>query len=100
VSKRLDLASLKGDLAGGATSAVLTVPVSMGVQVLALLPLGDQYISVAILAGLYSAIFLPLTVLLLGDRNALMYARAAWWRSCSPPSSPEGWLPPVPRRSF
>jgi MFS superfamily sulfate permease-like transporter len=74
VSKRLDLASLKGDLAGGATSAILTVPVSMGYGVLALLPLGDQYISVGILAGLYSAIFLPLTILLLGDRNTLMYA--------------------------
>lgn len=74
MSKRLDLASLKGDLAGGATSAVLTVPVSMGYGVLALLPLGDQYISVGILAGLYSAIFLRLTILLLGDRNTLMYA--------------------------
>ena len=74
MSKPLDLASVKGDLAGGATSAILTVPVSMGYGVLALLPLGDQYISVAILAGLYSAIFVPLTILLLGDRNPLMYA--------------------------
>jgi sulfate permease, SulP family len=74
VSKRLDLARLKGDLAGGATSAVLTVPVSMGYGVLALLPLGDQYIPVGILAGLYSAIFIPLTILLLGDRHTLMYA--------------------------
>ena len=74
MSKRLDLTSLKGDLAGGTTSAVLTVPVSMGYGVLALLPLGDQYISVGVLAGLYSAIFLPLTILLLGDRNAVMYA--------------------------
>ncbi len=40
VSTRLDLAKLKGDLAGGVTSAVLTVPVSMGYGVLALLPLG------------------------------------------------------------
>jgi len=54
VSKRLDLASLKGDFAGGATSAVLTVPASMGYGVLALLPLGDQYISTGILAGLIS----------------------------------------------
>ena len=74
MSKRLDLARLKGDLAGGATSAVLTVPVSMGYGVLALLPLGDQYIPVGILAGLYSAIFIPLTILLLGDRHTLMYA--------------------------
>ena len=41
---------------------------------LALLPGGDQSLSVAILAGLYAAIFIPLTFLLLGDRNALMYA--------------------------
>jgi SulP family sulfate permease len=74
VSKRLDLARLKGDLAGGVTSAVLTVPVSMGYGVLALLPLGDEYIPVGILAGLYSAIFIPLTALLLGDRHTLMYA--------------------------
>ena len=59
---------------GGATSAVLTVPVSMGYGVLALLPLGDQYIPFGILAGLYSAIFIPLTILLLGDRHTLMYA--------------------------
>ena len=74
MSTRLDLARLKGDLAGGATSAVLTVPVSMGYGVLALAPLGDQYIPVGILAGLYSAIFIPLAVLLLGDRHTLMYA--------------------------
>ena len=74
MSKRRYLASLKGDLVGGASSAVLTVPVSMGYGVLALLPLGDQYISVGILAGLYSAIFIPLTILLLGDRHTLMYA--------------------------
>lgn len=69
-----DLERLKGDVAGGISSALLTVPMSMGYGVLALLPLGDQYLSVAILAGLYSAIFIPLTFLLLGDRNALMYA--------------------------
>src|SRR6266436_1318717 len=46
----------------------------MGYGVLALAPLGDQYITVGILAGLYSAIFIPLTILLLGDRHPLMYA--------------------------
>ena len=49
VSTRLDLAKLKGNLAGGATSAILTV-------------------------RLYSAIFIPLTILLLGDRHPLMYS--------------------------
>jgi len=37
----------------------------MGYGVLALLPLGDQYVPVGILAGLYSAIFIPLSITLL-----------------------------------
>src|SRR5690349_8042104 len=47
---RLDLARLKGDVVGGITSALLTVPMSMGYGVLALLPLGVRYLSVASLA--------------------------------------------------
>ncbi|HYB71370.1 MAG TPA: SulP family inorganic anion transporter, partial [Candidatus Bathyarchaeia archaeon] len=53
---------------------MLTIPVSMGYGVLALSPLGDQYVSYGILAGLFTAIFVPLTALILGDRTGLMYA--------------------------
>jgi SulP family sulfate permease len=72
--RSLSLASLKGDLAGGVTAAILTIPVSMGYGLLALYPLGDRFASYGILAGLLSAIFVPLTAVLLGTRAALMYA--------------------------
>ncbi len=70
----LSFANLKGDLAGGLTAAILTIPVSMGYGLLALYALGDRFVSYGILAGLLSAIFVPLTSVLLGTRAALMYA--------------------------
>ena len=66
--------SLRNDIAGGATAALLTIPSSMGYGVLALQSLGDQYLSQAVLAGLYCAIIMPLAVLALGGRTATMYA--------------------------
>ena len=47
-------ADLKGDLMGGATAALLTIPVSMGYGLLALSPFGDGYVATAVLAGLYA----------------------------------------------
>jgi hypothetical protein len=46
----------------------------MGYGVLALQALGEPYLAQAILAGLYSAIVLPMAVLALGSRTATMYA--------------------------
>lgn len=66
--------SLRNDIAGGATAALLTIPSGMGYGVLALQSLGEQYLSQAVLAGLYCAIFMPLAVLALGGRTATMYA--------------------------
>ena len=68
------LTNWKGDVVGGVTSAVLTIPVSMGYGILAFYPLGEQYISYGILAGLYSAIFVPITAVLLGANTSMMYA--------------------------
>jgi len=68
------LPNWRGDVAGGVTSAILTIPVSMGYGILALYPLGDQYVSHGILAGLYSAIFVPITAVLLGADTPMMYA--------------------------
>lgn len=68
------LSHLQGDLAGGVTSAVLTIPVSMGYGMLALYALGDQYVSYGILAGLFSAILVPITAVLLGADTTTMYA--------------------------
>jgi MFS superfamily sulfate permease-like transporter len=68
------LSHWKGDVAGGVMSAILTIPVSMGYGILALYALGDQYVSYSILAGLYGAILVPATAVLLGADTAMMYA--------------------------
>ena len=62
------------DIAAGTTAAVLTIPVSMGYGLLTMYALGDAYLSHGVLAGLYSAILVPLVALLLGARTAMMYA--------------------------
>jgi len=64
----------RGDVAGGVTSAILTIPVSMGYGILAFYALGERYVSYGILAGLYGAIFVPATAVLLGADTAMMYA--------------------------
>lgn len=71
---RQRLSTLRGDIAGGTTAAVLTIPVSMGYGLLTIYALGDQYFSYGLLAGLYSAIFVPIVAVLLGADTAMMYA--------------------------
>ena len=68
------MSTIRGELVGGATAALLSMPVSMGYGVLALHALGDQYVSHAILAGLYAATLVPLAALALGYRGASIYA--------------------------
>ena len=68
------MSTIRGELVGGATAALLSMPVSIGYGVLALHALGDQYVSHAILAGLYAATLVPLAALALGYRGASIYA--------------------------
>lgn len=67
------MTSLKGDIAGGVSAGVLTIPVSMGYGILALQPLGDGYVSYGVVAGLVSAIVVLLVGALLGGSAGLMY---------------------------
>ena len=69
-----NVSTIRGELVGGATAALLSMPVSMGYGVLALHALGDQYVSHAILAGLYAATLVPLAALALGYRGTSIYA--------------------------
>lgn len=62
-----------GDISGGFTAAVLAIPVSMGYGILALSPLGDQYLPHAVLAGLVSAIIVPIVALAVGADTAIVY---------------------------
>jgi len=64
---------LKGDIAGGLSAGLLTIPVSMGYGILALQPLGDGYVSYGVVAGLVSAIVVLLAAALLGGSAGLMY---------------------------
>jgi len=66
--------TVRGDISGGTTAAILTIPVSMGYGLLTMYSLGDQYAGYGLLAGLFSAIFVQIAAVLLGADTAMMYA--------------------------
>ena len=66
--------SLQGDLKGGAASALLTIPLAIGFGLFAFAPLGPRYTQFAILAGLYSAIIVPIVAVLLRFNSAVVFA--------------------------
>ena len=68
------LSDLRGDLMGGATAALLTIPVSMGYGLLALSPLGEGYVATAVLAGLYAPVLGCLVAVLLGANTTMIYS--------------------------
>src|SRR5438094_9067923 len=65
--------SLKGDISGGITAGVLTIPVSIDYGLLALQPLGEGYLSYGIAAGLMTAIGVLLACPLLRVSPRLIY---------------------------
>lgn len=68
------MSTIRSEVVGGVTAAILSISVSIGYGVLALHGLGDQYVSHAILAGLLGATLVPLAALALGNRGATIYA--------------------------
>ena len=50
------LERLRGNVMGGITAAVLSVPTCVGFGILALAPLGAEFIQHGVLAGLYAAV--------------------------------------------
>jgi sulfate permease, SulP family len=67
-------ANLRGDLTGGFTAAVLTIPVSMGYGLLAFAALGEAFVPQAILAGLYAPVCGCIVALLLGANTTMIYS--------------------------
>jgi anti-anti-sigma factor len=65
---------LRGDLSGGLVAAMLTIPVSIGYGLLALLPLGESAVPHAILAGLYAPVFGCIVAVLLGANTTMIYS--------------------------
>lgn len=60
-------ASLQGDLVGGITSAVITLPVAIACGLLAFSALGAGYTSMAAKAGIYGAVFASIAGALTGS---------------------------------
>lgn len=79
---RLRLASVPLDwrqeplrnITAGAMAAVVSLPLSIGLGVLAFAPLGPEYASIGMIAGLHAAAFLSLIALFSGARGAAIYA--------------------------
>ena len=65
---------LRGDLTGGFSAAILNIPISMGYGMLALAPLGPEYVGHGVLAGLYACVCGGFIALLLGANTTMIYA--------------------------
>jgi MFS superfamily sulfate permease-like transporter/CRP-like cAMP-binding protein len=63
-----------GDVAGGAISAVLAIPLAMGYGMFAFVSLGENYFATGALAGLYTAFIVAIVCLALGDKTTTVYA--------------------------
>ncbi|MDP2640866.1 MAG: hypothetical protein Q8Q16_09410, partial [Betaproteobacteria bacterium] len=66
--------TLRAEWAGGFTSALLTLPLSIGFGLFAFAPLGERYAGYGVIAGLYSAIIVALVALLLRANSAVVFA--------------------------
>src|SRR5437763_12818914 len=58
----------------GTITAVVTLPLAMGLGALAVAPFGPAFVSLGVVAGLYSAAFLGLITFLAGARGIAIYA--------------------------
>src|SRR5688500_15301182 len=68
------LRQLRGDVTGGVAAAVLTIPISMGYGLLALSPLGEEYVPAAILAGLYAPVIGCIVAVLLRANTTMIHS--------------------------
>jgi sulfate permease, SulP family len=67
------LSWLRHEIAGGAASAALALPLCIGFGLYAFSPLGSEYARYGVLAGLYSALLPPLIAYLLGARSIFVF---------------------------
>jgi SulP family sulfate permease len=62
------------NITAGMVAAIVSLPLSMGLGILAFAPLGPEYVSTGLIAGLYAAAFLGLVAVLFGARGVAIYA--------------------------
>src|SRR5438477_3300872 len=65
---------LKQDSLGGIVSALVSIPLGVGFGMFAFSALGDEYIPVGAVAGLYTTLYVGLANVLLGDKTRAIYA--------------------------
>jgi len=66
--------TVRGNLVGAILSAVVTLPMSMGLGALAFSPFGPEFVTRGVLAALYSVAFMGLVAILVGARGVAIYA--------------------------
>src|SRR5260221_1886518 len=64
----------KRNVLAGTITAVVTLPLAMGLGALAVAPFGPAFVSLGVVAGLYSAAFLGLITFVAGARGIAIYA--------------------------
>jgi MFS superfamily sulfate permease-like transporter len=65
---------LKGELAGGAVSALVAIPLAVGFGMFAFVGLGDAYFGLGMVAGLSTAVIVALACVALGEQGTAVYA--------------------------
>ena len=66
--------TVRGNLVGAMLSAVVTLPLSMGLGALAFSPFGPDFVARGVAAALYSVAFMGLVATLVGARGVAIYA--------------------------
>jgi len=61
------------NIIAGVVAGIVSLPLAMGFGALAVSPLGPQYVSLGVLAGLYGAAYLGLIALIAGARGVAIY---------------------------
>ncbi len=68
------LSELKGEIAGGAISALVAIPLAIGYGMFAFVALGDAYFGMGMVAGLSTAVIVALVCVALGEEGTAVYA--------------------------
>src|SRR5258706_12197829 len=70
----MNLSQLKGEIAGGAISALVAIPLAIGYGMFAFVGLGDAYFGHGMVAGLSTAVIVALACVALGEEGTTVYA--------------------------
>src|SRR5258706_3027352 len=70
----MNLSQLKGEIAGGAISALVAIPLAIGYGMFAFVGLGDAYFGLGMVAGLSTAVIVALACVALAEEGSAVFA--------------------------